>query len=64
MVAEPDLIVGRARRNAWAYFFWRGFRVLQRKRLVMDTPRSTIRAAALGSVEAAERSALTPWLHP
>ena len=33
------------------YFFWRGFRLLQRKRLVMDTPRSTIRAAALGSVE-------------
>jgi hypothetical protein len=33
------------------YFFWRGFRVLQRKRLIMDTPRSTVRAAALGVVE-------------
>ena len=33
------------------YFFWRGFRLLQRKRVILDTPRSTIRAAALGSVE-------------
>jgi len=33
------------------YFFWRGFRLLQRKRLIMDSPRSTVRAAALGRVE-------------
>jgi hypothetical protein len=33
------------------YFFWRGFRLLQRKRLIMDTPRSSIRSAALGRVE-------------
>ena len=33
------------------YFFWRGFRLLQRKRLIMDTPHSTIRAAALGRVQ-------------
>jgi hypothetical protein len=33
------------------YFFWRGFRLLQRKRLIMDTPRSTVRAAAMGRVE-------------
>jgi hypothetical protein len=33
------------------YCFWRGFRLLQRKRLIMDTPRSTIRSAALGCVE-------------
>jgi hypothetical protein len=33
------------------YFFFRGFGLLQRKRLIMDTPRSTIRAAALGPVE-------------
>jgi hypothetical protein len=33
------------------YFFWRGFRLLQHKRLIMDTHRSTIRAAALGRVE-------------
>jgi hypothetical protein len=37
--------------SAGPYFFWRGFRVLQRKRLIMDTPRSTIRGAALGCVE-------------
>jgi hypothetical protein len=34
-----------------SYFFWRGFRLLQRKRLIMDTPRSAIRSAALGRVE-------------
>jgi hypothetical protein len=33
------------------YFFWRGFSLLQRKRLIMDTPRSPIRSAALGRVE-------------
>jgi hypothetical protein len=33
------------------YFFWRGFLLLQRKRLIMDTPRSNIRSAALGRVE-------------
>ncbi len=33
------------------YLFVRGFRLLQRKRLIMDTPRSTVRAAALGLVE-------------
>ena len=31
--------------------FFRGFRLLQRKRLIMDIPRSTIRSAALGPVE-------------
>lgn len=31
--------------------FFRGFRLLQRKRLIINTPRSTIRAAALGPVE-------------
>jgi hypothetical protein len=33
------------------YFFFRGFRVLQRQRLIADTPRSTIRSAAVGPVE-------------
>lgn len=33
------------------YFFWRGFLVLRHKRLIMDTPRSSIRGAALGRVE-------------
>jgi hypothetical protein len=31
--------------------FVRGFRLLQRKRLIEDTPRSTVRGAALGPVE-------------
>jgi hypothetical protein len=38
------------------YFFWRGFRLLQHKRLIMDTPRSTIRAAAMGRVEISGRA--------
>jgi len=33
------------------YLFYRGFRLLQRKRLVMDIPRSTVRGAAMGPVE-------------
>lgn len=33
------------------YFFFRGFRVLQRQCLIADTPRSSIRSAALGLVE-------------
>jgi hypothetical protein len=33
------------------FFFVRGFRLLQRKRLILDTPRSTVRSAALGPVE-------------
>jgi hypothetical protein len=33
------------------YLFFRGFRLLQLKRLVMDVPRSSIHAAALGPVE-------------
>lgn len=33
------------------YLFYRGFRVLQLKRVIMNVPRSTIRGAALGPVE-------------
>lgn len=33
------------------YLFYRGFRLLRLKRLVLDTPRSKVRAAALGPVE-------------
>jgi len=33
------------------YWFYRGFRLLQRKRLILDIPRSTIRGAAVGAVE-------------
>jgi hypothetical protein len=33
------------------YLFYRGFRLLRLKRLVLDIPRSKVRAAALGAVE-------------
>lgn len=33
------------------YLFFRGFRILQRKRLIVNTPTSKIRSAALGLVE-------------
>ncbi len=33
------------------YFFYRGFQLLQRKRLIMNTPSSKIRSAAMGLVE-------------
>jgi hypothetical protein len=39
------------------YGFVRGFSLLKRKRLVMNTPRSTVRAAALGAVEISGRAA-------
>lgn len=36
---------------AGVYLFYRGFRLLQRKRLIEDTPTSKIRSAAMGLVE-------------
>lgn len=33
------------------YLFYRGFRLLQRKRLILDTPSSKIRSAAMGLIE-------------
>lgn len=33
------------------YFFYRGFRLLQRKRLIVNTPASKIRSASMGLVE-------------
>ena len=36
---------------AGIYLFYRGFRILQRKRLIMDTPSSKIRSASMGLVE-------------
>ncbi|MGA8493028.1 MAG: GIDE domain-containing protein [Terriglobales bacterium] len=36
---------------AGVYVFYRGFRLLQRKRLILNTPASKIRSAALGLVE-------------
>jgi hypothetical protein len=38
------------------YLFFRGFSLLKRKRLVLDTPRSTVRGAALGPVELSGRA--------
>jgi hypothetical protein len=36
---------------AGVYLFYRGFRLLQRKRLILNTPASKIRSAAMGLVE-------------
>jgi len=36
---------------AGVYLFYRGFRLLQRKRMILDTPASKIRSAAMGLVE-------------
>ena len=33
------------------YLFYRGFRMLQRKRLIMNTPQCKIRSAAMGLIE-------------
>src|SRR5205814_8200132 len=33
------------------YLFFRGFRALQLKRIIINVPRSSVRAAALGPVE-------------
>ena len=39
------------------YAFIRGFRLLQRKRFILNTPQSTVRAAALGPVEISGKAA-------
>jgi len=36
---------------AGVYLFYRGFRILQRKRLIMNTPSSKVRSASMGLVE-------------
>jgi len=36
---------------AGVYLFYRGFRILQRRRLIMNTPTSKVRSASLGLVE-------------
>jgi hypothetical protein len=36
---------------AGVYFFYRGFRLLQRKRLILNTPASKVRSASMGLVE-------------
>src|SRR6266487_3372461 len=37
--------------GAGAYLFYRGFHMLQRKRLILNTPSSKIRSASMGLVE-------------
>ncbi|HZR65396.1 MAG TPA: hypothetical protein VFA85_09630 [Terriglobales bacterium] len=37
--------------GAGVYFFYRGFRLLQRRRLILNTPSSKIRSASMGLVE-------------
>src|SRR6184192_2178998 len=37
--------------GAGMYLFYRGFRLLQRKRLILNTPASKIRSASMGLVE-------------
>ena len=44
------LVSGSCRGVFGPYFFWRGFALLRPKRLKMDIPRSTVRAAAWGDV--------------
>jgi hypothetical protein len=51
VVVVPASILGRAGSGVGPYLFFRGFRLLQLKRLLMDVPRSSIHAAALGPVE-------------
>lgn len=48
---NDPLVWGPAGALVGTYLFFHGFSLLKRKRLLLDTPRSTIRAAALGPVE-------------
>jgi len=47
--------------GAGAFLFFRGFALLQRERLILNTPRSTVRAAAMGLVEVSGK-ALGPYM--
>ena len=51
MAAKPTAFLAVAGVVLGPYFFFRGFRLLQLKRRVMNVPTSSIRAAALGPVE-------------
>ncbi len=48
---DDDVIWAVAGAGAGVYLFYRGFRMLQRKRLILDTPTSKIRSASMGLVE-------------
>ena len=50
-VANDPAIYALIGAAAGVYLFYRGFRMLQRKRLIEDTPTSKIRSAAMGLVE-------------
>src|SRR5690348_2901315 len=59
MSATPTLLMSDARLLIWpvigavagVYFFYKGFKLLQRKRLILNTPASKIRSASMGLVE-------------
>src|SRR5271167_774444 len=61
MILAFTIIVYSGRHDVWmwpvvgacagVYLFYRGFRMLQRKRLIMDTPASKVRSASMGLVE-------------
>ena len=45
------LVIAAAGAGGGMYLFYRGFRLLQRKRLILNTPASKIRSASMGLVE-------------
>ena len=61
MIQALTIIIYSGRHDGWmwaiaggcagVYLFYRGFRLLQRKRLILDTPSSKIRSASIGLVE-------------
>jgi E3 ubiquitin ligase len=51
VTSEDAWIVALLGALAGIYLFFRGFRVLQRRRLIRDTPTSKIRSASMGLVE-------------
>lgn len=54
---NDPLVWGSAGAALGAYGFFRGFSLLKRKRLIQNTPRSTVRSAALGLVEISGQAA-------
>jgi hypothetical protein len=49
--SENALILAALGTAAGVYWFYKGFRLLQRKRLILNTPASKIRSASMGLVE-------------
>jgi hypothetical protein len=52
-VSRPEslLVLAAVGTLAGVYWFYKGFRLLQRKRLILNTPESKIRSASMGLVE-------------